>query len=814
VRDLMAKLLNNFHKDLQTNRPLLLVVLAFIAGILVSGALKPGLFLIFLLSLTALLLAAAGLVSGWRATGWLILGLAFLSGGLMGGLAREGIDYSLLKYCNHYVTVEGRVQRAPEFRQDSIDYVFQVQRVYIGSNRRNESGKVLVKVTGKDSKYSYGDKLRVSGVLRRPPSPGNPGAFNYRQYLARRGIVATITVKAKNVRKLGDASPGILGVTLLLRSKIMEVNRKTLTSVHAAMLNGMMFGSRGEIPRDLQEAFSESGLAHVLCVSGLHVGLVLGGLLMLLRMLGVSVYGMPFIATPVLFFYAAMTGFGPAVLRAAVMALLLLWAYRLGREKDWPTTLALAALVILALNPLQIYEVGFQLSFAATWGILYVGPWLRGKMEPLPLPGWVKSVLEVTVAAQLGTLPVIIHYFNLLSFVSVFTNLAAVPVAGIILLMGFAAGLSGLAVPAAAWVINSGTGILLSLYQWLVLFAREIPGATHYMAPWSWWGILLWYAGLVAVVEWQRVRPFLSAFNFRKSWGLAVVSGLLVLLIWTGTGSGHLEVHFLDVGQGDSILVRLPDGKDMLVDTGGWRGDFDGEPGVGDYVVVPYLRRLGINELDALVISHFHEDHAGGMRAVISCLDVDRLVVPLLDTEAQSDPNVKAILTQAGQEKIPVNFASCGDRLLLDKQVNISFLGPREELFKGSRSDYNNNSLVLLLDYKETEILLTGDIEEEMQLWLVRQGNLAPVEVLKVPHHGSRFSSPEFLKQVNPAIAVISVGERNRFNMPSAEIVSQLKDLGAKIYRTDRDGAVIIRTDGRNLTVETGRSSYANKKTG
>lgn len=801
---LSLDILNVFSVDTAVNRPLMVLALVYISGILVSGVLKPGLFFIFFLACISLILGFAGLISGWRATGGLILGLAFFFGVLAGGLAWKSIDYSLLRYCNHFVTIEGKIDRAPEFRQNYIDYVIQVQQVKTGNKFLKGSGRVLVKVEGKDSRFGYGDMLRVKGILRQPESPGNPGEFNYQRYLARRGIVTTMTVKPGEVEKLGGIDSCLMRFTLVLRDKIMQVTRETLSPVHAAMLNGMMFGSRGEIPRDLQEAFSESGLAHLLCVSGLHVGLVLGGLLMLLRMLGVSVSGMPFIATPVLFFYAAMTGFGPAVLRAAVMALLLLWAHCLGRERDWPTTLAVAALVVLAVNPLQIYEAGFQLSFTATWGILYLGPWLQKKMEPLPLPVCIKSVLWVTVAAQLGTLPVIINNFNVVSLASVLTNIVALPLAGIILFMGFLAGFCGLVVPVAASAVNAGTGILLGVYEWIVILVRDVPGAFRYMAPWPWWAVILWYLGLVAVVEWPRVKQLHSSLNMHKFIAL-VIALLLALLIWTGAGSDRLEVHFIDVGQGDSILVRLPGGKDMLVDAGGWPGDFDGEPGVGDYVVVPYLKRLGINRLEAVLITHFHEDHAGGVQAVIKSFDVHRLIIPRLDPETASDSNVKAVLTKARLEKIPVNCAGSGDKLRLDRKVNILFLGPRKDLYAGSRSDYNNNSLVLMLDYKETEILLTGDIEKEMQSWLVQQGNLVPVEVLKVPHHGSRFSSPDFFKQVHPGVAVICVGERNRFNFPSWKIVSQLKDLGTRVYRTDRDGAVIISSDGNSLTIKTGR---------
>lgn len=795
------------HKTI-TNRPLLILVLVFIFGIIASVIIEPGLFFILSLSLFFWIMALAGLFLGWRETRWFLLMLSFLLGLFCGGLSVKGIDYSLLEYKDRYVTLEGTVIRAPEYRQDSVEYVLQVEKIYINNQEMAGSGRVLLRLNGTPGWITYGDVLRVRGFLRLPLTTGNPGAFNYGEFLKRRGIVATIYTGDDSITKLEDSTPGPMGLAVHLREKMMALARDTLSPVHAAMLNGMMFGARGEIPKELQEAFSESGLAHVLCVSGLHVGLILGGLLIITGALGISKLRVPLLLAPLLIFYAAMTGFGPAVVRAVIMALLLIWAHYLGRERDWPTTMAFAALVILLVNPLQLYEVGFQLSFVATWGILYLVPFLKKKLEPVAfLPGWVSSVLLVTVAAQLATLPIIIEYFNLVSFVSILANVLVVPALGIILFMGFIVGLVGLVTPLLAEYLNLGTGVLLFILEWLIFRLREIPGASYYMASWPWWGVFFWYSGLVIIVEWERIKgltPYIDHSKVIKS-AIIVALCLLLVFVWAGQQGSELEIHFIDVGQGDSILVNLPGGSNMLVDAGGRRGEFESGTGVGDNVVVPYLRRLGINNLDVLVITHFHEDHAGGALAVMNYIDVQRMVVSPIAPGDSDDPNINNILNKAQVNEIPVHFAAVGSALQLDDDVSISILSPPANLLKGTRSDMNNNCLVMLLEYGNITILLTGDIEEEMQTRLVQGGNLRPVDVLQAPHHGSRYFSPSFFEQANPKVAVISVGASNAFDFPSGEIISLLEQIGALVYRTDRDGAVIIYTDGNKIKIETGR---------
>lgn len=798
--------IKSFKPLSEINRPLLVLVSAFALGILVSNIFDLNPFFILGLAFIILFVTVGAIIKVHREVRWLLLALFFLTGVLSGGLAQRGVDISLLKYTGHHVTITGRVDQVPEHRTGYVQYVLELHKLRAGKQEIKCESRLLVRLAG-NAEYGYGDVLRVEGVLHRPASTGNPGAFSYRDYLTRRGIAAIMYVEPDRVKKTSGSSLGVLQAAYAVRDNLMGINNSTLSPVNASILNGMMFGARGEIPYFLQEAFSEAGLAHVLCVSGLHLGLILGGLLLLFRFLGVPAAAVPLAVTPILFFYAAMTGFGPAVLRAMIMALLLLWGRRLGRERDWPTALALAALVILLFNPLQIYEVGFQLSFAATWGILYLGPFWRDKMARVPLPAWAKSILQVTLSAQLATLPILVQHFNLVSFISVLTNLVAVPVAGLVLLLGFTAGLVGLVIMPGAYLINAGTEVLLTLYKWLVVSAGQLPGAFTYISNWPWWGVVLWYAGLVTVVESSRRKEPLISLDRKQGIVLLLIAVSLATFFCWGkiSGGNQLEMHCIDVGQGDSILLRLPAGQNLLIDTGGWRGDFQGGPGVGEYVVVPYLRRLGINSLDALILSHFHEDHAGGAAAVLRSLAVDRLIIPPGTGGGNAVAARESILDQARQMKIPIYQANAGDGLRLDPRVEITFWGPRGELYSGSRSDENNNSLVMFVDYREMEILLAGDIEEEMQSWLVREGTSLPVEVLKVPHHGSSHFSRQFINELCPDIAVISVGERNSFGLPSREMLKCLDDNGTRIYRTDRHGAIIISSDGEKYRVRTGR---------
>ncbi|MCL2337122.1 MAG: ComEC/Rec2 family competence protein [Firmicutes bacterium] len=825
------------------NRPLLAVVSCFALGVILNS--------VFALA-TAVLLAAL-LVSGGLALAFFVLrrreGIAILLlfvflGWFWAGACEHAIGRDPERFAGHYVTLEGVVRGEPLYAGAGKDavYVLAVKYVYLGERREESNGLVQVKVKDAAPVYTYGDLLRADGFVSRPPEPGNFGAFNYRDYLERRGICCTMTVTDQAHLRVVTAGGPLTPAGLAYRCKndLRRVADATLDQRQAALLDGLLFGATDRLDRATKDVFSAVGVTHILSVSGLHMGFVLAAVFFIAGALRLPKRAYLFVAAPVLVFYSLMTGWGPPVVRSVVMALLVLAAAALDREKDWPAALALAAGIILLVNPLSIYEPGFQLSFAATWGIMYLGPLLEQLFRVrLALPDWLALPLLVTIAAQLATLPLLVYHFNQVSLIAPLANLLLVPLVGVIMLAGFVGCVAGLIFLPLAELFNAGTGALIDLFLLLAGWLNSIPGGAAYAATPPWPLVPLWFAGLVLVAETVRGRLKLPDFHWKKraascfpvenvatatpspcadstnylraAWAKRLVptgvykrglifAGVLLMLAllwpWNGNG-GRMQVHFLDVGQGDSMLVRFPDGETMLVDTGGQPGEPDAARVVGDTVVVPYLHHLGINRLNALVLTHPDADHAGGAPAVLEKLKVDAMVIA-------DAPGYDEYVNLAEKRRVPVYRTGAGQSLQLDGRVDVLVLAPgRGGAAAGSSG--NDTSLVLRLDYQDSSFLLTGDIGPQSEMSLLAGGADLQADVLKVPHHGSRFFAPRFFSAVAPEWAVIQVGEHNRFGHPAPETLAALTAAGAQVLRTDEDGAVLVSTDGESITVRTAK---------
>ncbi len=822
------------------NRPVVVLAVFYIAGIIIGDVTGFKGAAALVLAVLAFSAAAAGYLLHWQKNKLLILVLFCLLGLAFSRLWIESSESALINYSGQRVVLKGCIVAEPDVREDKVYYLLQAQELVKAGETHLITGLVRLQLDDCATVFAYGDNLSVSGLLVRPDPAGNPGLFDYRTYLERQGIRVILTARGdKAVRVIGSGGSNPLqSAALAIKKNMSAAATYSLNPPQSAVLKGIVFGTQGLIDRDTKRSFSETGVIHILSVSGLHVGLVLGGLLGVLRLLKMPPIWTAPLATPVLLIYMLMTGINPAVMRATIMALLLVWAHHLGRDQDWPTTLALAAMIILIWNPLQIYHPGFQLSFAATWGILYLSPLITAafflflKDMPFNAGRLTAQALAIPLAAQLATVPLVAWYYNLISPVSIPANLLAAPLSGLIMFFGLSASLLGLLWLPLAAVVNVATGIILDIFMAAVGFFQSLPGAVFYLSSPPVFLAAAWYVGLLAVAWVCSGRCAPEVMRHLKKWAFTAASLAVVLvLIWWPWSSDHLlKVHFIDVGQGDSILVQAPGGKNMLIDTGGRAGELTAGTGIGDQVLEPYLRKNGVQRIEVLVLTHPHEDHCGGAvslikrfpvaLALVSCLgeenideeytgeDIAETVSAAISSreEAVSAAYTK-LLNKMAARGISVSAAAAGDVIKLDSDLKIEVLSPVETKAGESGSDTNNTSLVIKITYGRRSFIFTGDAEIEEQRDLIREKYDLRADILKVPHHGSRFLLPELLQQVDAEAVVISVGARNTFGHPAYDTLDMLILSGLQVYRTDQDGAVIVQTDGNNLEISRGKES-------
>ena len=672
-----------------------------------------------------------------------------------------------------------------------------------------------------------GDRIVVGGPLLRAGGQRNPADFDYRRFLAHRGVHATLRAsEAEAVQFLAPAQGLRDRLTVALRQRVQRALGAHVASENArAVLAALLIADRSRIDGETRDAFVRAGLVHLLAVSGLHVLMVGFGLYVLLGPLlgriGVrrqhAEWGRSAVTFALLLAYVLVTGAAVPVVRAFVMASIALLGRALQKPVDTLNGLGLAAMVLLLRQPTALFEVGFQLSFSAVAAIATLTPLgamaLRRVLSERTLSlGPVKWSTEMTLAslaATLGTAPVLLVHFGRVPLAGLALNLAAIPLTGAALFTGL---LTSLATP----------------IPWLA----DVFGATANLASRALLGVSEFGAGGIGGLAVERfvegplavlaLAACLGAMALwlrpRARWRLAVTAlGLLVLGAWTDLASGDrqpaVEFVFFDVGQGDATLLSLPGGAHVLVDAG--------RPGSGTWTVLPHLQRFGIRHLDAVIATHADADHTGGLAEVLRETEVGRLIH---SGETREDGPWAEALHVSDSLGIRQRVVQAGDTLDLDLSVRIRVLAPGPEA--NATGDSNERSVALLVQYGDTDALLTGDAEAASEAEMVaRYGSLLRAEIAKVGHHGSRTSStPAFVQSVTAASpdttrsrggasrtpataspvggtqwAVVSVARRNRYGLPAAEPLARWKNGGARVVSTAEEGAIWIRTDGRDV---------------
>ena len=676
------------------------------------------------------------------------------------------------------------------------------------------SGIRLIIKGGHDLSLSEGMRVSATCQLRAFTNFNNPGRFDYRRHMAHRGIAAWTKIKAHEATLLPGGTLGSWRV-LLYKSR-QRIN--AAIKIHAptprsqALLSALITGERSGISPPTRDLFTQTGTAHLLAISGLHLGIVTTLFFFFFKHL-FSLWSGPLIkghtqkmtamATllPVLL-YALLSGLGPSTQRALMAATLVLGALTLYEEVDLPTTLALAALIILIVHPPALFSVSFQLSFAAVTAIFAGLSQQRKKTDERIPPSVTQRAGMFLIPpwfASLGTAPLVWHHFGYAAPVGLLANLVVVPMASVgvvlpgligVLLLPLSATLAGLFFCVAGHAAESAMG-MASLFSMLpggfLILPRPTPTTTALV--------------LVPLFSLLLSQPH------RRKGPIAISFCCLVLLILTAFSSlekryknPNLRITVLDVGQGSAAVVDFPNGKRWLVDGGFARPNgYD----IGRYAVAPYLQKAQVISLDAVVLSHPESDHMGGLIHILNYFAVEEL---LTSPHRGKGELWNLFCEAASRAGAPEHYFTAQSTPKIVEGVHVSCLhppGPRA-CFTG-KGAANNNSLVLLLTYGHHRFLLTGDIMEKAESRLVKKsGQALHADVLVVPHHGSATSStPEFIGRVRPAIAVVSVGSANRYGLPNEQVLSRYSRAGSALYRTDHHGAVIIESDGVTLSTRT-----------
>ncbi len=753
---------------------------------------------------------------------------AFFGGAFLFQSSLPPTDEHSLQFYNDQgiVEIEGVVDTDPEVRDKVTHLHLSVTEIKLGKEWHEVSGTALLFVPRYPT-YAYGDELLVSGKLETPPQLDD---FDYKGYLAHQGIYSTMLYpKIETLEKGKGFKP--LEWVYSLRNRLSQALVEVLPEPQASLAQGIVLGIRGMIPASLKASFSHSGTAHLLAISGLHLAIVAGILLSLgIWLFGRRRYTYVWLALATVWLYALITGMHPPVIRGAIMASLFLTAELLGRQRSAITALAFAAAVMVGVSPQILWQASFQMSFVAMTGLIFIFPPLRAAGRKavnatLGEAGTMASIaniatdsFSVTLGAILAVWPLVAYYFGIVSFTAPLATLLALPaLPGIIITGALAGGVGLIALPVAqviawlAWLFLSYLILVVNVFATLPLSFQEVSSISTNVI----WGYYLALAFALWLNSHRRQANAITSqsLSLLRSGAIKainpvsrlpvkwVIPPLLVVAILVSTTAAtmpddRLHVSFLDIGQGDAILIQRGS-QQVLIDG----GPSSQAIGLALGKKMPFWDRT----IELVVLTHPHADHLTGLVAVLQRYQVKQVLYPDLDYES---PLYDEWLSLIKEKNIKCTTAQAGQQIDIGKGVVITVLNPQCPPLTGTESDIDNNGAVLRLSMDEVSFLLTADIFWEGEFELVRHGTDLKSTVLKVGHHGANTSTTEeFLAVVNPQLAVISAGKDNPHGHPSPEVIERLMErLGAEdIYRTDKHGTIEFIADGERLWVRVER---------
>lgn len=799
-------------KGTQLRRPILLPVFSLLFGMMVvaiSGRTFDGVFfaMILVIAIVVVLFFVKAMASIDKAIIWrnrIICVAIFLALGVSFFNNASNRSFYLNDYDGRTVTLNGTVLFAENKGKD-VYYLTLLARAAQGSILPKPE-KALIKIYGHLEEFQdlVGRDIQIRGKLEIPSPARNPKCFDYGKYLKTKGIGSIVTVNPRFIEDRGWQNGvfylgwRLLNKISLIKWEFVHTISREIPPEQMALVKGMLFGDKSDIDSEVLLQFQRNSTAHILAVSGLHVGMIYGLLLLIFRKR--NSFALDVIIMTLLGIYAVMSFLAPSVVRAVFMIGIHIFAKRFHFRYDLLSATVFTGGVILLVNPMMLINAGFQLSYIALLAMSFLIPFLK---QQVPLI-YLRPFLPL-VAIQIGLIPIIAFHFNHLSFMGIIANVPTIFLSGLIIplliiLFPMHFFSSGILIQtlgtATGWLIE----VLVSTNETLYFqgkFSTLIPSPPF-------WSVLLVY-----LVLFYMTSELASIWIARKYLTKFLGTGVLIVFIAILSGIAledefkDMGIIFLDVGQGDCLFIETPTGKTAMIDSGG-SASYD----VGSKTLLPFLLKNGHGKLDLAIVTHLHQDHYGGFKTLSREIPIGGLV--LYEGYESQKPN---IVSESGFNANQLIFSRKGDSIKLDEEVSIEILYPEiwEEGAQYLPEDENQMSLVLMVVYNGIRILMTGDIDQEGEEKVINalddkeKGDLK-CDVLKVPHHGSKYSmGGSFIEYTNPDCAVIQVG-KNNFGHPSSSVLEKCMERDIIVFRNDLQGAIgIQRKNGaaENLWIKT-----------
>jgi len=683
------------------------------------------------------------------------------------------------------VTVQGQIVSIPTTVNGKTKFFFQSSKVGFNGKSEKISAKTLVSVYSEnknDSKFNIGDSFVINGKLRTPFEVTNPSQFDYGKYLKNYDTFTLLYADEGDCR-INKTSMSykwrFMQSLNNVRIGIIKAHSQCLKSPNIELLGGMVFGDDAIAPtQELKDSFQHSGLLHLLAASGMNVALIYGIWFFILRKLKV-----PFNITVgsgifIVIFYALMTGLGASVVRATFMLVFILVGKLIDRDADSLSLLSFVALLMLVYNPAYINDVGFQLSFLVTFGLLVMAPVVFEKIKFIP--DWLSGAIFVPIIAQIWVAPIQMFYFNSFSLYSVFANIVILPFVTVVSFGGFISAVLALIKPLAGQVCFLFDIILnpiLNVVVWISDYFANLPHSLIQMPQPSVSQLFLYYAIVL-------LSTLLIKIGRNKKLILAIIISIICLIVsCIKLPSNNLETIAFDVQNADAFLIKTPQNKYFIIDSG--KMPYNGGKSQAQMIILSYLKDYGIKNIEGLIITHFDSDHAGGAVDLINTLNIKHIYVNSLSDKSHLAQKIYASARHKNNNSL--HLVKNNEIFYKESALTIKNFVCN---FKGKDVD-NENSIITLVSDGDFDELFMGDAGIK-SFDKIKNYIPAQVEVLKVGHHGAKnVVNRSFVSRIKPKVAIVSTG-LNNYGHPNGVTLDILQHNKVKVLRTDRQNSIKI----------------------